>query len=226
MLRGSRLEARCKRWSVGGGLWRNPALSPLAPCPVPAANGFTLLEMMIVMFLLVAVLGIVVPRIALGDDLASTGRKVIGVLRSLQGIAMSSQKPVKLYMDLDQSTYWAMTLEGNEEKPLLDAAWAAPRSLPESIRFADISAGSNKRESGRINLMLYPNGRIDPVVLHLTDTGNNVLGIAVESSTGAIRTSDERIEPQRPRMIPDRVKTLLAPSTTVATGGTPALLKP
>lgn len=210
------------RVDTGQGVRTSPRFSPRGW----SAAGFTLLEMMIVMFLLVAVLGIVIPHVDLGENLASTGRKLIGSLRTLQGIAMSSQKPVKLYLDIDKNTYWAMTLEGKEEKPLLDAAWIAPRSLPETIRFTDITTGENKRQSGRIDLMLYPNGRIDRAILHLTDTGNNILGIALESATGAIRTSDERIEPQRLPALPDRVKTLLTPSSTIAAGGIPGSFRP
>ena len=198
----------------------------LDPSLLRSTMGFTLLEMIIVMFLLVAMLGIVIPRVNLGDDLASTGRKLIGGLRTLQGIAMSTQKPVKLYLDLDQNQYWAMTIEGKEEKSLPDAAWAMPRMLPETIRLADASSGSIKRTAGRLDLMLYPNGRIDEAVLHLVDAGNNVLAIVIESATGAIRTSDERIEPQRLASIPDRVKPLLIPTATVAAGNQAGLLKP
>ena len=200
-----------------------------AKSPVPffgSESGFTLIEIIIVMFLFVAMLGIVVPRINLDDDLGSTGRKFIAVLRTLQGIAMSTQKPVKLYLDLDQNKYWPMTYEGKEEKPLLDAAWATPRVLPESIRLADAASGPVKRTSGRFDLTLYPNGRIDGVVMHLTDTANNVLGIVVESSTGAIRTTNERIEPQRAAPIPDRVKQLLMPAASGAAGGSSGLFKP
>lgn len=189
-------------------------------------SGFTLIEIIIVMFLFVAMLGIVIPRMNLDDDLASTGRKFIAVLRTLQGIAMSTQKPVKLYLDLDQNMYWPMTFEGKEEKPLLDAAWVTPRTLPETIRLADISSGSTKKTSGRFDLTLYPNGRIDGAVLHLTDTRNNVLGIVVEPTTGAIRTSDERIEPQRAAPIPDRVKQLLAPTAAGASGNSSGQFKP
>ncbi len=178
------------------------------------------------MFLLVAMLGIVIPRINLSDDLASTGRKFIGALRTLQGIAMSTQKPVKLYLDLDRSQYWAMTIEGQEEKPLPDAAWAMPHILPETIHLAEASSGSIKRTVGRLDLMLYPNGRMDEAVLHLTDASNNVLAIVVESATGAIRTSDERVEPQRQASIPDRVKPLLLPTATVAAGSQAGLAKP
>jgi prepilin-type N-terminal cleavage/methylation domain-containing protein len=189
-------------------------------------GGFTLLEMIVVMFLLVAMLGIVIPRVNLTEDLASTGRKFIGTLRTLQGVAMSTQRPVKLFLDLDQNQYWAMTVEGKEEKHLADAFWATTRQFPDSVRLAEASSGSSRRTSGRVELMLYPNGRIDEAVLHFSDAGNNVLAIVVEGATGAIRTSDERIEPQRLASIPDRVKPLLVPTATVAAGNQAGLLKP
>lgn len=189
-------------------------------------SGFTLIEIVIVMFLFVAMLGIVIPRINLDDDLASTGRKFIGSLRTLQGIAMSTQKPVKLYLDLDQNKYWPMMFEGKEEKPLLDAAWTTPRTFPESIHLTDASSGSTKRTAGRFDLTLYPNGRMDGAVMHLVDANSNVLGIVIESATGAIRISDERIEPQRDAPIPDRVKQLLAPAAPGAAGTLSGPFKP
>lgn len=181
----------------------------LTPHALRRPHGFTILEMLIVLFLLAGVLVIVIPRIVIGEDLSSTGRKFIGALRTLQGLAATSQKPVKLYMDLDQGTYWAVVVEGKEEKRPLDASWAAPRLLPESIHFTEVSVGQNKRLSGRADFSLFPNGRIDPVTVHFTDGSNNLLALAVDSFTGAIRTSDERIEPPRNQAIPDRVKTLL-----------------
>jgi len=184
-------------------------------------SGFTLLEMIIVMFLLVAMLGIVIPRINLDEDLASTGRKFIGALRTLQGVAMSSQKPVKLYLDIDRNLYWVRTLEGKEEKPLLDATWELPRALPESIRLAEVSSGPVKKTSGRFELMMYPNGRIDGVVIQLLDANNQVLGIVVESATGAIRVRDERMDIQRTATVPDRVKQLLIPAATGTAGTAP-----
>ena len=205
------------------------SLSILATCPAHLPRwspaGFTLIEMIIVLFLLAGVLAIVIPRIVVGADLSATGRKFIGGIRSLQGLAATVQKPVKLYVDLDQGTYWAMVLEGKEEKAPLDAAWAEPRTLPSPIRFTDISMGQTKRVSGRIDLSFFPSGRIDPVVVHLTDGSNNVLAIAVEPVTGAIRTSDERIEPPRIQAIPDRVKPLLQAVTAQGGAGVPPPLR-
>lgn len=175
-------------------------------------SGFTLLEMLLVLFLLAGVVVLVVPRIVVGEDLRAAGRTFIGAIRSLQGLAATGQKPVKLYVDLDQGTYWAMTMEGREEKPPLDASWATPRTLPETIRLTDVSVGQTKRVSGRIDLVFYPNGRMDPATFHFSDASNTVLAVSIESLTGAIRTSDERIEPARNQTLPDRVKSLLQPA--------------
>jgi hypothetical protein len=179
--------------------------------------------MLIVLFLLTGILVIVIPRIVIGEDLSSTGRSFIGGLRSLQGLAATRQKPLKLYVDLDKGTYWAMMVEGKEEKPPLDAVWSTPRSLPESIRFAEFSIGPVKRESGLVDVSFYPNGRIDPITVLLIDGNQNRLALAVDSLTGAIRTSDERIDLPRNQRIPDRVKTLLHATAQGSAGTT---LKP
>ncbi len=183
--------------------------SPLPPPRSPSSAGFTLLEMLIVLFLLGGVLALVIPRIVIGEDLSSTGRKFIGTLRSLQGMAATTQKQVKLYLDLDRGTYWAMVVDGREEKRPLDATWATPLSLPESIRFTEVSVGFTKRTYGRADLSFFPNGRIDPATVYLTDAGNSLLGLAVDPLTGRIRTSDQRFDLTRARPIPDRVKILL-----------------
>lgn len=188
--------------------------SPLTPYPSLSSGGFTLIEMLIVLFLLAGVLAIVLPRVIIDEDLSSTGRKFIGTLRSLQGLASTGQKPVKLYLDLDQGTYWARVVDSKEEKLPLDALWATPRSLPETIRFLEVSVGQEKRTYGRVDLSFFPNGRIDPVTVLFTDRNNNLLVLAVDAFTGAIRTSAERIDPLRNKPIPDRVRTLLRPTGT------------
>ena len=220
-----------RHWSIDSDVSRplSTRHSPLTTCPSPltphvhlpfatrhllSSRGFTLIEMLIVLFLLAGILVIVLPRVIIGEDLSSTGRKFIGTLRTLQGLAATSQKPVKLYLDLDQGTYWVKVMEGTEEKLPLDAAWTTPRSLPDAIRFSEVSVGQDKRTYGRTDLSFYPNGRIDPVMVFLTDRNNNLLVLTVDSFTGAIRTSEERIDPFRNKPIPDRVRTLLRPTGT------------
>jgi Tfp pilus assembly protein FimT len=183
------------------------------------AAGFTLLEMILVLFLLAGLFGLIIPRITFGDNLGSVGRRLVGTIRSLQGMAMSAQKPIRLYLDIDRGTYWPMVLDGKEEKIPLDAAWATPLALPEPVRVMDVTTAQVRgKTTGRADLWFYPTGRIDPATIHLTDGTANILAIVVEPVTGAIRVSDQRIEPAKPLPIPDRVKPFLQ---TLPIGGAP-----
>ncbi|MBK5283049.1 MAG: hypothetical protein JJE16_13310 [Nitrospiraceae bacterium] len=166
------------------------------------------------LFLLVGLLGIVLPRFSLEENLGSVGRRMVGTVRSLQSLAMATQKTIRLYVDMDRGVYWPVILDGDQEKVPIDPIWATPLTLSETIRFSDILVAQGKKESGRVDLFFYPTGRIDPATMHLVDAGNNILAIAIEPVTGAIRMSDGRIEPPRPLTIPDRVRPLL--KTTAA----------
>jgi hypothetical protein len=173
------------------------------------AGGFTILEIIIVLFLLTGLLSIIIPRIGVGDNLASVGRKWIAVLRALQDMAISTQKTVRLYVDLDRGQYWPMILQAGEEKAPLEPPWNIPANLPESIRVADMQVGQKKSSSGRADLFFYPNGKIDPTVMHLMDRDNNILGIQVEPVTANIRVTDQRIEPPPRWTMPERIRVLL-----------------
>ena len=189
--------------------WLSPCALRLTPYALRSSRGFTILEIIIVLFLLVGLLGIVLPRISLDENLGSVGRRMVGTVRSLQGLSMSTQKTVRLNIDMDRGVYWPVILDGNQEKVPTDATWATPLNLPDTIRFSDMLASQGKKESGRVDLFFYPTGRIDPMTMHLADKNNNILAIAIEPVTGAIRMSDERIEPSKPLTIPDRVRPLL-----------------
>jgi type II secretory pathway pseudopilin PulG len=199
---------------------RSNNLETRAPHPTPhtieSSRGFTILEIILVLFLLVGLLGIILPRISLEENLGSVGRHMVGTVRSLQSLAMSTQKTVHLYVDMDRGVYWPMILDGSQEKLPTDPTWATPLKLPDTIRFSDILVSQGRKESGRVDLFFYPTGRIDPATMHLMDTNSAILAIAIEPVTGAIRMSDERIEPPKALTIPDRVRPLLKTATAGA----------
>ncbi|HEY6084720.1 MAG TPA: hypothetical protein VIU63_04955, partial [Nitrospira sp.] len=178
------------------------------------ARGFTILEIIFVLFLLAGLLSLIVPRIAVGDNLGSLGRKWIAVLRALQDMSVSSQKTVRLYINLDNGTYWPMIQNGKEEKAPLDPTWATPLSLPETIRLTDMQVGQKKTNSGRVEIFFYPNGKIDPVIMHFVDGDNNILGVQIEPVTANIKLADQRIEPPPPWTMPERLRILLQIQTT------------
>ena len=185
---------------------------PLTPHALRPHRGFTILEIIIVLFLFVGLLGIVLPRISLEENLGSVGRQMVRTVRSLQDLSMVTQKPLRLYVDIDRGVYWLMILDGDQEKvPIEHPTWATPLHLPAPFRISDMVVGQAIKSSGRVDLSFYPSGRIDPMTMHLVDARNNLLAIAIEPVTGAIRMSDERIDPPPPTplLILDRVKPLL-----------------
>jgi type II secretory pathway pseudopilin PulG len=179
-----------------------------------SSRGFTMLEIMLVLFLVVGMLSLVIPRISVGENLGTVARRWVGAMKSFQEMAMVTQKTVRLYVDMDRGMYWPMVIDGDEEKIPLDPTWAMPIALPETIRFADIQlGGATRKESGRIEIFFYPNGRIDQTTMHFMDVNNNIMGVYVEPVTSLIRLTDERIEPPKPMIIPDRLRPLLQPVT-------------
>jgi type II secretory pathway pseudopilin PulG len=199
---------------VGGHAQHSPASRSSA--------GFTMLEIVLVLFLLVGMLSLVVPRISLGENLGSVGRRWVGAMKSFQEMAMLGQKTVRLYVDIDRSMYWPMVIDGNEEKIPLEPTWAVPIVLPETVRFTDIQIGATIKQAGRVDIFFYPNGRIDPAIVHLTDGNNNIMGIFVEPVTTMIRITDHRIDPPKPFTILERIRPLLQPVTPAIRPALPA----
>lgn len=186
--------------------------TPLMPRTLRSSRGFTILEIIIVLFLLVGLLGIVLPRVSLEENLGSIARQMVRTVRSIQDLSMATQKPLRLYVDIDQGVYWLMILDGNQEKALIDhPTWAKPIHLPTAVRISDMVVDRVTKSSGRVDLFFYPTGRVDPMTMHLVDKHNNLLAIAIEPVTGVIRMSDERIDPPplTPLLILERVKPLL-----------------
>lgn len=193
---------------------RPRAAGHCSPLPASTASGgFTMLEIVLVLFLLVGMLTLVIPRISLGESLGSIGRKWVGAMKSFQEMAMMTQKTVRLYVDIDRNMYWPMVIDGKEEKIPLDPTWAMPIVLPETVRFADIQIGTTVKQAGRVDIFFYPNGRIDPAIVHLTDMSNNIVGVFVEPVTAMIRMTDHRIDPPKPIIILERIRPLLQPMT-------------
>ena len=176
-------------------------------------RGFTMLEIVLVLFLLTGMLSLVIPKLSMGENLGSVGRKWVGSMKTLQDLSMTTQKIVRLYVDIDRGMYWPMVLDGKEEKTPQDPIWAYPLSLPESVRFSDVQVGPTRKEAGRVDIFFYPNGRIDQATMHLTDSNNNVMGIFVEPVTSLIRVTDHRIDPPKPMVILERIRPLLQPIT-------------
>ncbi len=138
-------------------------------------SGFTLLEVTLVLLLLSVVLVVALPRFRDRDraELLAHAHRLELTFRYLRNQAILSGVAYRLHFDLDQQRYWAAL----DEAGTMDLAQfvsevgtlARGVRLGETVLIADVSLPLQgiKVAQGSIFTVFYPDGSIEPVVIHL-----------------------------------------------------------
>ncbi len=196
-------DPRCSSVPLGAGL------GPFTP---GNTAGFTLVEMILVLCLVGILMTLVLPRTGIANPLPSATRALVATIRSLQTAAATAQKPFRLYLDLDQRRYWAVALEGAEERTPVDPVLARRETLPEPIRFLAVTTPSRGRiESGRVSIQVLPTGKTDPAAIVLADEDQDMLTVKIHAVTGALQIVDRAAEDSLKEPIPNRLRVLVQP---------------
>jgi type II secretion system protein H len=157
-------------------------------------SGFTLLEVSLVLLIMAVVLTFVMPR--LGDrsayDLRSEARRLKTTFRFLRSEAALNGRIYLLHYDIDQGRYWITSEDAPDSGDLADGAaaenelglFARPNILPKTIAFNDIVLPIvGKMNQGQMFTRFYPDGNVDPTVIHLTN-GPQAMTVMVIANTG------------------------------------------
>ncbi|MGD2036316.1 MAG: type II secretion system protein [Desulfobacterales bacterium] len=132
-------------------------------------NGFTLLELIVVMSLLGIMLIFTVPRFheTLFLDETKTGsRWIIGKIMALKEAAIRNQKQYSLHINLDTEQFWETDASMSAEE--LENAALNASSLPDGLKIADIEYPiRGKITSGQTDITFYKNGTSDKVLIHI-----------------------------------------------------------
>jgi general secretion pathway protein H len=134
-------------------------------------NGFTLLELIVVISLMGIMLVFTVPRFhetLFLDETKAGSRWIIGKIQALKEAAVRNQKQYTLHIDLDAERFWETDASMSAED--LDKAALNAASLPSGLKIADIEYPiRGKINSGRTGITFYKNGYSDKVLIHLRD---------------------------------------------------------
>lgn len=132
-------------------------------------QGFTLVELLLVIVLIGVVLVLAVPSmrdILTGDNLKKASRQFIGLERKLRGEAVRDQIDYILCLDLPNSTYWVLASDMTPEKQ--DEIKKIPKHLPSDIAILDVVGENNKKQSdGEVRIKFGKNNICSPAVIHL-----------------------------------------------------------
>jgi type II secretion system protein H len=136
-------------------------------------NGFTLLELILVMMIVCITLAMVAPSLrgwSKGSRLRDEADAFVAVTRLARTQAVTSSKPYRLVIDSSAGTYQLMVQEG-EEFVALNSGFGRVFELPTGYRI-ELRATQESMENF---IPFYPTGRTQPAQVRITsDLGETV----------------------------------------------------
>ena len=166
-----------------------PQAATLRPL-VSRSNGFTLLELALVIFIIGLLATVILPRF--GDfghaRLESSAQRLAALVRYLNGEAAFTGKVYRLSYDLEHQRYAVQVLipmTARAEFVEDDDPLSQPTQLPAQISFADVRVPSvGRTNSGQVFTHFYPQGYTDPTVVHLRDQQERVMTVMIPPIAG------------------------------------------
>ncbi len=162
------------------------------------SKGFTLVELIVVVFVLGAIFAIVGPNIIERTDinLKSASRNLSGTIKYLYNESVFKKNIYKLVFDIENGEYWSEVLEGNEFVRKEDFIFKK-RSLPFGVDFEDIETERTrgKATSGDdVFIIFLPSGFVDSATIHLKTGNDNYFTLSTNPYTGNTKIYDKYIE--------------------------------
>jgi prepilin-type N-terminal cleavage/methylation domain-containing protein len=151
-------------------------------------RAFTLLELVVVLFIVALFATLVMPRLGAflsHGDTNKAVRQIRGIVRYLAGMSASTRTPYRLHYDLDQGLCWVSRLneegEFTEEQEIL----TRPLRLPKGVRFKDISTPRGEQREGVAYTNIFPTGWVEETLIHLE--GGAAVTLKLLSLTGEVK---------------------------------------
>ncbi|MGH7947624.1 MAG: pilus assembly FimT family protein [Candidatus Binataceae bacterium] len=180
------------------------SLAPASPRPgayrtarIPAdrfERGFTLLELVMVMFIIGLIMTIALPNITgiSGARVRSEARRLSGRATFLYEKAAVEKVVYRLIFHLDskRNGYEVARLDPYDPEPkfvpVIGPA-TEPVLMPAGVRVRDVTVeGIGTIARGMVATQFYPGGYVDATIVHLSDAGGNVYTLFFDPLTGRV----------------------------------------
>ncbi len=145
-------------------------------------NGFTLLELIVVVAVLGTVLVLTAPKLRLPGmhgDLDAVARQLIDTHRRLKAQAADRQQRHTLHIDLDRQRLWVSSAGMDEDQ--LAAAAEDGYDLPRDVRIRRVrTAGKETFAVGTRDVAYFPDGHSYLMEIDLSDSDGRSLTLRIE----------------------------------------------
>ena len=158
-------------------------------------KGFTLIEILVVMFILGGLLLVAMPKFNDFTDvnIKSSSRNLSGTIKYLYNESIFKKNIYKLAFDIDNNEYWVEFIQNNQfvvsTEPILKR-----KKLPDGISFEDIftERTQEKVKNGNETFILFlPSGFVDYAVIHISSSNNDNYTIETKPYTGGTKIYDQ-----------------------------------
>ena len=150
-------------------------------------NGFTLIELAVVVAILGVMIALVAPMVGeLGEaNLKRSARHLTGMIRFLHEEAQAKKTAYRLRFDIQDGRYWAealaLTSDRVGEYRKTTSVIGGEGSLAGQTKFRDIKAGSHPDEP---YILFTPDGWVENASIHLRDGSDRDFTLLVMPLTG------------------------------------------
>jgi prepilin-type N-terminal cleavage/methylation domain-containing protein len=155
-----------------------------------SSEGFTLLEIMVVLFLITLVALIIAPKLSFhkSRNLAVMTRGIVREIRELQWEAISRQRMVRLDYDLDRGRLSASELAPSGDLISLSGPEIKSYRLPSGIHISQVRVlHEGKVTDGKTFTQFFPSGAVESTTIFLTGPRGGRMTVVIRPITGRIQ---------------------------------------
>lgn len=163
----------------------------------PKSNGFTLIELMVVIVVLGVMMTLIIPQLGnIGDaNLKRSARHLTGMIRFLRDEAQAKKEVYRLRFDIKDGKYWAeefvITSKDTAEYKRMQVAMAGEGSLAGQTTFKDVQVGSHPDDP---YIFFTPDGWVEPAFIQLRNGDDKVFTLIVKPLTGDTELREGELE--------------------------------
>lgn len=161
--------------------------------PLMKGNGFTLLELSLVILVIGMLLSLALPNIGVHKAKIEKEReieKISQTIKSLYDLSQVQTEEVFMSFDIEGNSIRSFSLNGEEREYLLPE-----QKLGSFLKIQDIiTFEGEKIASGEVPIKFNPNGFIEPAVIHFADKDSNFYTLSINPLTGQSRVEKGYIE--------------------------------
>jgi type II secretion system protein H len=160
-------------------------------------EGFTLIELMIVIAVLGVMLTLVIPRLGeLGEaNMKRSARHLTGMIRFLRDESQARKAVYRLRFDVQGGRYWAEVMAQTSDKTVefrpVQSAIGSGGSLSGQTTFRDVQAASHPDDP---YIQFTPDGWVENAVIHLRDGDGKDFTLLVNPLMGSTELREGYIE--------------------------------